>query len=142
MANKSTLFHPTEIYRRLGVDRSRPHPATFSRVPLCTRLLQNHRDPILLLSRDPSRLVPDAACILQHRLGPRRTAGGRSRAVGAAGEGTPLCFGQHAVAEPPPPKQAPLQLEQQAEGRGRSARTALFGSHRRRVVLAFTRGAA
>uniref|UniRef100_A0A8R7USV4 Uncharacterized protein n=1 Tax=Triticum urartu TaxID=4572 RepID=A0A8R7USV4_TRIUA len=57
---------------QLPKHRSSRPPAVFSRVPLCTRLLKNHRDPIILLSRDPSRLIPYATCILQHRLGPHR----------------------------------------------------------------------
>ena len=56
--------------------------------------------------------------------------------MGAAGEGTAAVLRQHAVAEPPPGKQAPVQLEQQVEGRGRSAEMALFGSHRRRGAAA------
>lgn len=52
------------------------------------------------------------------------------------GKGLPLCFGQHAAADPPPVKQAPVQLEQEAAGLGRSAEMALFRSHRRQGAAA------
>ena len=102
VANKSTLFHPTEIYTvedLEAIDQALTlQDAAISRVPLCTRLLQNHRDATFLLLRDPSRLLTSAACILNSRGGRGRGSATDSTLLGSRRRQSKcLCSGARAL---------------------------------------------